>query len=96
VGFLRGSLLAWQLAPDAGPDVAQQPLIASERSLEGLAANARANVAADGGRSGDDVGDLAGVLIDQFEFAPSSPRLAHQCRRAARARTCQRPVLATG
>jgi len=55
--------------PDAGPDVAQQRLIAGERRLVGLAAKARAVVGDDGDRSGDDVDDLAGVLIDQFEFA---------------------------
>jgi hypothetical protein len=55
-------------APDAGPDVAQR-LIAGERRLVGLAAKARAVVGDDGDRSGDDVDDLAGVLVDQFEFA---------------------------
>jgi hypothetical protein len=54
-------------APDAGPDVAQR-LIAGRR-LVGLAAKARAVVGDDGDRSGDDVDDLAGVLVDQFEFA---------------------------
>ena len=48
--------------------MAQQRLIAGERRLVGLAAKARA-VGDDGDRSGDDVDDLAGVLVDQFEFA---------------------------
>jgi hypothetical protein len=67
--------MAWQLAPDAGPDVAEQRLIASERSLVGLAAKARADVADDGDRSGDDVDDLAGVLVGRFEFALVVPVL---------------------
>jgi hypothetical protein len=56
-------------APDAGRDVAQQRLIGGERRLVGLAAKARAVVGDDGDRSGDDVDDLAGVLVDQFAFA---------------------------
>src|SRR6266508_3442935 len=62
-------------APDAGPDVAQQRLIAGERRLAGLAAKARAVVGDDGDRSGDDVDDLAGVLVDQFAFATVVPQV---------------------
>src|SRR6266545_2876111 len=49
-------------APEGGPEVAQQRLIAGERRLVGLAAKARAVVGDDGDRSGDDVDELAGVL----------------------------------
>ena len=62
-------------APDAGADVAQQRIVAGERGLVGLAAEARAVVGDDGDRGGDDVDDLAGVLVDQFEFATVDPQV---------------------
>src|SRR6266540_1349822 len=62
-------------APDAGPDVAQQRLIAGERRLVGLAAKARAVVGDDGDRSGEESDELAGVLVDQFAFATVVPQV---------------------
>src|SRR6266540_1648112 len=62
-------------APEGGPEVAQQRLIAGERRLVGLAAKARAVVGDDGDRSGDDVDELAGVLVDQFAFATVVPQV---------------------
>jgi hypothetical protein len=41
----------------------------------GLATKARAVIGDDGDRSGDDVDDLAGVLVDQFEFATVVPQV---------------------
>src|SRR6266545_3970688 len=61
-------------APDAGPDVAQQRLIAGERRLVGRAAKARAVVGDDGDRSGDDVDDLAAQRRPGLAIGPESAR----------------------
>ena len=62
-------------APDAGADVARQRIVASEGRLVGLTTEAGAVVGDDGDPCRNHVDDLAGVLVDQFEFATVVPQV---------------------